>query len=162
MGRPNAETKRAKGRRQRAMQHKYKCFNQVNASSNDLTFSNSVTDNTKVQFNHCTSPLLFSGPPSFNSTTTTTHATSNPDSPALTPFSAGSEPSHRMQDVHDTDLHANIARTVEIGDTDIIEMELYDSFRKEDAEKPSNAYLLKCRDKLRRKYQCTNKEICRF
>jgi len=65
-----------------------------------------VTDNAKVQSNPCTSPLLFSDPPSFNTTTTTTHATFNRDSPALIHSNPGSGPSHHMQDLHGTDLHA--------------------------------------------------------
>jgi len=94
-----------------------------------------VTDNAKVHSNHYTSPLLFSDPPSFNTyTTTTTHATSNPNSPALTHSNPGSEPSHHMQDLHGTDLHAGIAVQLGDADTDIIEMEHYDSFRKEDSE----------------------------
>jgi len=39
-----------------------------------------------------------------------------------------------MQDLHGTDLHAGIAVQLGDADTDIIEMEHYDSFRKEDGE----------------------------
>lgn len=69
-----------------------------------------------------------------------------------------------MLDIQDTNLHKDFSANVHStelgdGDTHTIEMDFYDSFWKEDGEIHSNAYLLKCRDKLRRKYQHASNEL---
>lgn len=166
MGRPNTATKRAKRRRQKTKRYsQYKSAphstNMIDISDdslNDITSSNSVNDNAEV---HLASPLLFSDPTP-PSPTISANAESNPDPPGL---DGHMEHSH-MQDLHDAESHKDLGTTVrntctELGDadTDTIEMDHYDSFRKENGDIHSNEYLLKCRDKLKKKYQHANEEI---
>ena len=94
-----------------------------------------------------TSPLLFSNSPS---ELDTNFATLHP------PTNISPIPNldiSQLQNINDSDCH--VASNVVIGDvdTDLIEMDLYDTYRKKDGEQYSTEYLHKCRDKLRIKVQ---------
>ena len=94
-----------------------------------------------------TSPLLFSDP-AFNFDNETPQA----------PTPSFSHQSSNPGSSHDTNLQNSTIGDV---DTDLIEMDLYDLYRKEDGKGYSNEYLHKCRNKLRRKVRIKINELQR-
>lgn len=152
MGRPNPKTKHEKRIRQKQKRSNSCATHQIALSSQFNTGISCINDtslchvsdltttepNSSHNISNPTSPLLFSEP---------TFTFDNETFQAYTP-SPSRQSSNPGSSHDDLQLHNSTIGDV---DTDLIEMDLYDLYRKEDGKGYSNEYLHKCRNKLRRK-----------
>ena len=155
MGRPSVERKRAKRRRQKQKRSNMCTHRKALSMQIDNSIPSSVNDSSLCHVSHTkpigspvtapTSPLLFSDPQfDVDPTAETSHAFSHHINKP--------ESSCYMNDADSSNVIGDV-------DTDLIEMDIYDLYRREDGKTYSNEYLHKCRDKLRRKAQQDRIEI---
>ena len=156
MGRPSIERKREQRKRKKLRRKTSKSHLHISEylSSDSNPTSHNTMDSPNVDVP--TSPLLFSDPPVIVDNDSRVVRPTNPPTPS-TPIS-NTLSSHPIND-DETSTPSHICTckdaTCTIGnvDTDLIEMNLYDIYRRDDGEPYSTEYLLKCTAKLRKKVE---------